>query len=154
KDVRKTIIEDNKLEAIIKMPSGIFKPYAGVSTAILIFTKTNDGGTDNVWFYDMKADGYSLDDKRSPIQENDIPDIIERYHNRDKESERERTDKSFFVPFEEIKENDWDLAINKYKETEYEEKEYRKPIEIIKDIKILEKDINDFILEMEQFHND
>ena len=87
----------------------------------------------------MKADGYSLDDKRSPIQENDIPDIIERYHNRDKESERERTDKSFFVPFEEIKENDWDLAINKYKETEYEEKEYRKPIEIIKDIKILEK---------------
>ena len=103
KDVRKAIIEENKLEAIIKMPSGVFKPYAGVSTAILIFTKTNDGGTDNVWFYDMKADGYSLDDKRVPITENNIPDIIERYHNLDKEVERKRTDQSFFVPFEEIK---------------------------------------------------
>ena len=109
------------------MPSGVFKPYAGVSTAILIFTKTNDGGTDNVWFYEMKADGYSLDDKRSPITENNIPDIIERYHNLDKEVERKRTEQSFFVPFEEIKENDWDLSINKYKEIEYEEKEYRNP---------------------------
>lgn len=154
KDVRKAIIDDNKLEAIIKMPSGVFKPYAGVSTAILIFTKTIDGGTDNVWFYDMKADGYSLDDKRTPIEENDIPDIIERYHNIDNELERRRSDKSFFVSFEEIKENDWDLSINKYKEIEYEKKEYRKPIEIIKNIKILEKEINESMIEMEQFHNE
>lgn len=139
KDVRKAIVEDNKLEAIIKMPSGVFKPYAGVSTAILIFTKTNDGGTDNVWFYEMKADGYSLDDKRSPITENNIPDIIERYHNLDKEVERKRTEQSFFVPFEEIKENDWDLSINKYKEIEYEEKEYRNPKEIINEIKEINK---------------
>lgn len=154
KDVRKAIVEDNKLEAIIKMPSGVFKPYAGVSTAILIFTKTNDGGTDNVWFYEMKADGYSLDDKRSPITENNIPDIIERYHNLDKEVERKRTEQSFFVPFEEIKENDWDLSINKYKEIEYEEKEYRNPKEIINEIKEINKEINDFILEMEQNQND
>ncbi|WP_145456156.1 N-6 DNA methylase, partial [Staphylococcus epidermidis] len=113
----------------------------------------NDGGTDNVWFYDMKADGYSLDDKRSPIQENDIPDIIERYHNRDKESERERTDKSFFVPFEEIKENDWDLSINKYKEIEYEEKDYRAPTSIIEDIKKDENDIINCIKSLEEFLN-
>lgn len=142
KDVRKTIVEDNKLEAVIKMPSGVFKPYAGVSTAILIFTKTNDGGTNNVWFYDMKADGYSLDDKRTPIKENDIPDIIERYHNIDNELERRRTDKSFFVSFGEIKENDWDLSINKYKEIEYEEREYSKPTEIIENIKEIESKIS------------
>lgn len=142
KDVRKTIVESNKLEAVIKMPSGIFKPYAGVSTAIVIFTKTNDGGTDNVWFYDMKSDGYSLDDKRSPNKESDIPDIIERYHNLDKEVDRERTEQSFFVSFQEIKDNDWDLSINKYKEVEYEAKEYRKPTEIIEHIKEIESKIN------------
>ncbi|WP_239751159.1 class I SAM-dependent DNA methyltransferase [Mammaliicoccus sp. H-M34] len=154
KDVRKAIVEDNKLEAIIKMPSGVFKPYAGVSTAILIFTKTNDGGTDNVWFYDMKADGYSLDDKRSPIKENDIPDIIERYHNIDKELERKRTDKSFFVSFEEIKKNDWDLSINKYKEIEYEKKEYRKPSSIIEDIKKAENDIINSVRTLEDYLNE
>ena len=104
KAIRKTIIEDNRLEAVISMPSGVFKPYAGVSTGILIFTKTGHGGTDNVWFYDMKADGFSLDDKRSEVKENDIPDIIERFNNLDKEVDRKRTEQSFFVPIEEIKE--------------------------------------------------
>ena len=112
-DVRKEIIENHKLEAIISMPSGVFKPYAGVSTAIIIFTKTGAGGTDNVWFYDMQADGYSLDDKRNMIEENDIPDIIARYNNLSAEKERGRTDKSFFVPKEEIVNNGYDLSINK-----------------------------------------
>ena len=98
KDIRRQLIEENRLEAVISMPSGVFKPYAGVSTGILIFTKTGHGGTDKVWFYDMEADGYSLDDKRNPIKENDIPDIIERFHNLEKEADRARTEKSFFVP--------------------------------------------------------
>ena len=105
KSIRKEIVENHKLEAIISMPSGVFKPYAGVSTAIMIFTKTGTGGTDKVWFYDMKADGYSLDDKRNPIDENDIPDIIERFNNLDKETDRKRTEQSFFVDVEEIREN-------------------------------------------------
>ena len=103
------------------MPSGVFKPYAGVSTAILIFTKTNAGGTDKVWFYDMKADGFSLDDKRAVVAENDIPDIIKRFHNLDAEESRTRKEQSFLVPVEEIRANDYDLSINKYKEVEYEE---------------------------------
>ena len=122
------------------MPSGVFKPYAGVSTAILIFTKTNAGGTDKVWFYNMKADGFSLDDKRSPISDNDIPDIIARFRNPDEES-RERTDKSFFVPKDEIVENDYDLSINKYKKTEYIAEEYPEPKEILAEIKALEEEI-------------
>lgn len=124
KAIRKEIVENQRLEAIISMPSGVFKPYAGVSTAIMIFTKTNAGGTDNVWFYDMKADGYSLDDKRSPIQENDIPDIIDRFHHRDAEKNRKRTEQSFFVPKQEIVDNEYDLSINKYKEIEYVPVEY------------------------------
>lgn len=141
KDIRKEIVENHKLEAIISMPSGVFKPYAGVSTAVMIFTKTGVGGTDQVWFYDMKADGYSLDDKRTPIEENDIPDIIARFHNREAEKDRKRTEQSFFVPVEEIRENDYDLSINKYKEIEYEEVEYEAPSVIIKRIKELENDI-------------
>ncbi len=115
KDIRREIVDNNKLEAIISMPSGVFKPYAGVSTAIMIFTKTGTGGTDKVWFYDMKADGYSLDDKRNTIEDNDIPDIIERFNNLDKEEDRKRTEQSFFVPVDEIRENNYDLSINKYK---------------------------------------
>lgn len=149
KDIRKEIVENHKLEAIISMPSGVFKPYAGVSTAIMIFTKTGVGGTDQVWFYDMKADGYSLDDKRTPIEENDIPDIIARFHNREAEKERKRTEQSFFVPVEEIRENDYDLSINKYKEIEYEEVEYEAPMEIIKRIKVLEEEIREGIVELE-----
>src|SRR5699024_7340795 len=124
KAIRKELIDNHKLEAVISMPSGIFKPYAGVSTGVLIFTKTDAGGTDNVWFYDMEADGYSLDDKRSLVEENDIPDIVARFNNLEAEKDRERTDKSFFVPVEELRENDYDLSINKYKEIEYEELEY------------------------------
>ena len=118
KSIRKEILEKHKLEAVISMPGGVFKPYAGVSTAIMIFTKTGQGGTDKVWFYDMTADGFSLDDHRQPVKENDIPDIIKRFNNRhsDEEQSRSRTDKSFFVPFEEIKDNNYDLSINKYKE--------------------------------------
>lgn len=141
KAIRKEIIDNNKLEAIISMPSGVFKPYAGVSTGIMIFTKTSTGGTDNVWFYDMKADGYSLDDKRAPIEENDIPNIIERFRNLQEEAERKRTEQSFFVPVDEILEEDYDLSINKYKEIEYEEVEYKEPSLIIDEIVHLENDI-------------
>lgn len=134
KAIRKEIIEKHKLEAIISMPSGVFKPYAGVSTAIMIFTKTSDGGTDKVWFYDMTADGFSLDDQRQTVKENDIPDIIKRFDNRNskEEQERARTEKSFFVPKEEIVENDYDLSINKYKEIVVEKKEYEEPKVILK----------------------
>ncbi len=139
KDIRKELIENQRLEAIISMPSGVFKPYAGVSTGIMIFTKTNHGGTDNVWFYDMQADGLSLDDKRSEVKENDIPDIIERFRNRDKELDRERTDKSFMVPKQEIVDNDYDLSINKYKKTEYVAVEYPPTEEIMAKIMELDK---------------
>lgn len=141
KAIRKELVENQKLEAIISMPSGVFKPYAGVSTAIIIFTKTNAGGTDKVWFYDMKADGYSLDDKRQPIEENDIPDILERFNNLAEEEGNERTEKSFLVPKSEIKEMNYDLSINRYKEIEYEEIEYEKPIVIIEEIERLEEEI-------------
>ena len=142
KQIRKTIIEDNRLEAVISMPSGVFKPYAGVSTGILIFTKTGHGGTDKVWFYDMKADGYSLDDKRSPVKENDIPDIIERFNHLDKEADRKRTEQSFMVDKKEIVDNDYDLSINKYKEIVYEKVEYPPTSEILADIEELNKEID------------
>ena len=123
------------------MPSGVFKPYAGVSTAIVIFTKTGLGGTDKVWFYDMKADGFSLDDKRSAINENDIPDIIKRFHNLAAEEGRERTEQSFFVPKEEIVANEYDLSINKYKKTEYVAVEYPPTSEILDEIERLNAEI-------------
>ncbi|KEI86151.1 DNA methyltransferase [Clostridium botulinum B2 267] len=150
KDIRREIVDNNKLEAIISMPSGVFKPYAGVSTAIIIFTKTGTGGTDKVWFYDMKEDGYSLDDKRNTIEDNDIPDIIERFNNLDKEENRKRTEQSFFVPVEEIRENNYDLSINKYKEIEYEEIVYDEPKVILERVKKLEKEISEGIDELER----
>ena len=150
KDIRKEIVDNHKLEAIISMPSGVFKPYAGVSTAIMIFTKTGTGGTDKVWFYDMKADGYSLDDKRNPVEENDIPDIIERFNNLDKEEDRKRTEQSFFVPVEEIRENGYDLSINKYKEIEYEEVVYDEPKVILERVRKLEEEIQSGIDELER----
>ena len=122
--IRKELIERNRLEAVISMPSGVFKPYAGVSTGILIFTKTGYGGTDKVWFYDMRADGLSLDDKRSPVAENDIPDIIARFKDLANEGSSERTEQSFFVPVDEIIQNGYDLSINKYKKVEYKPVEY------------------------------
>lgn len=141
KSIRKEIVENNRLEAVISMPSGVFKPYAGVSTAILIFTKTEAGGTDHVWFYDMQNDGLSLDDKRSPIDENDIPDIIERFHHLDAEMERKRTEQSFMVPKEDIVENDYDLSINKYKEVEYVPVEYPSTQEILTNLREIEMEI-------------
>lgn len=150
KQIRKEIIENHKLEAIISMPSGVFKPYAGVSTAVIIFTKTGAGGTDNVWFYDMKSDGFSLDDKRSPIEDNDIPDIIARFNNIEAEKERKRTDQSFFVPVDELRENEYDLSINKYKEIEYEEVEYEAPDIILEKIEELEKEIVHGIKELQK----
>ena len=122
------------------MPSGVFKPYAGVSTAVLLFTKTNSGGTDAVWFYDMQADGYSLDDKRSPIEANDIPDIVKRFQYLKAEAKRARTDKSFLVPASEIRSNKYDLSINRYKEVVYEEKTYEAPAVIISQIEALDKE--------------
>jgi type I restriction enzyme M protein len=121
------------------MPSGVFKPYAGVvSTAILVFTKTDSGGTDNVWFYDMQADGYSLDDKRQPVEANNISDMVARYHNLGAESTRSRTDQSFMVPVDEIRENKYDLSINRYKEVIYEQKNYAAPSTIISEIEALD----------------
>ena len=148
--IRQTLIEDNRLEAVVSMPSGVFKPYAGVSTAVLIFTKTGHGGTDDVWFYDMRADGFSLDDKRSPIAENDIPDIVARFHNRAGEKERQRTDQSFLVPKQEIVDNGYDLSINKYKQTEYVPVEYPPTSEIMAELRALEKKIGTEMDELER----
>ena len=140
KDVRKELIKNNRLHAVISMPSGVFKPYAGVSTAILIFSK-DPAGTDKVWFYDMTADGFSLDDKRSPVSECDIPDILARYKNMKGEEDRKRTDKSFIVPVKEIEDNDYDLSINKYKQTEYVPVEYPPTSEILDELDRLEEQI-------------
>lgn len=150
KQIRKELLENNKLDAVISMPSGVFKPYAGVSTAILVFTKTGSGGTDKVWFYDMKADGLSLDDKRQPIGENDIPDIIYRFHHLADEKNRKRTEQSFFIPLNEIVVNNYDLSINKYKEIEYTAVEYPPTSEILKEIDDLEKQIQNEMHELKK----
>lgn len=147
--IRKELIEGNRLEAVISMPSGVFKPYAGVSTAILIFTKTGHGGTGKVWFYDMRADGFSLDDKRTPTAENDIPDIVTRFRNLAAENDRERTEQSFFVPKQEIAGNDYDLSINKYKQTEYKPVEYPPTAEIMAELRTLETEIGTALDELE-----
>ena len=144
------IVPDGVLEAVISMPSGVFKPYAGVSTAVLIFTKTGHGGTDNVWFYDMTADGFSLDDKRSPVAENDIPDIVARFHNPEEEKDRPRTEKSFLVPKAEIVENGYDLSINKYKKTEYKPVEYPPTSEIMAELRELEMQIGEEMCRLEE----
>lgn len=149
KDIRKALVEDNRLEAVISMPSGVFKPYAGVSTAVLVFTKTSHGGTDQVWFYDMKADGFSLDDKRTPVSENDIPDIVIRFRNREQEETRARTEPSFLVPKEEIAQNGYDLSINKYKQVEYTPVEYPPTAEILQDLRSLEQQITQGLDELE-----
>ena len=148
KAIRQEIVEGNRLEAVISMPSGVFKPYAGVSTAILIFTKTDNGGTDDVWFYDMKADGLSLDDKRQVVEENDIPDIIARFKNLDAEKDRKRTEQSFFVPKQEIVDNDYDLSINKYKEIEYVPVEYPPTSEILAELDELQMQISTELAEL------
>jgi len=152
--IRKEILENHRLEAVISMPSGVFKPYAGVSTAILIFTKTGYGGTDNVWFYDMTADGFSLDDKRAEVKENDIADIITRFHSLANETGRERNEKSFFVPKEEIIENGYDLTLNKYKKVDYIAEVYPATSEIIADLKDIESQIATGLLKLEAMLNE
>ena len=170
--IRKELVENHHLRAVISMPSGVFKPYAGVSTAVLVFTKTGMGGTDKVWFYDMKADGFSLDDKRSPVEQNDIPDIIRRFwsigqtppvtkgdiplregDNADdilNEEKRARTEQSFFVPKQEIADNGYDLSINKYKKVEYVPVEYPSTTEIMADLHELEMEITAGLEELEE----
>lgn len=150
RQIRQEILENNKLDAVISMPSGVFKPYAGVSTAILVFTKTGTGGTDRVWFYDMKADGYSLDDKRQEVRENDIPDIIARFANPEGEMERSRTDQSFFVSVEDIVANDYDLSINKYKEVVYEAVQYESTAAIMKKLEDIETEIHTELAELKK----
>jgi type I restriction enzyme M protein len=147
KTLRKNLLEKNELKAVISMPSGVFKPYAGVSTAVLVFVK--GGLTSKVWFYDMEADGYSLDDKRNKIEKNDIPDILEQYNKKDTDTYKE-SKKHFFVDIKEIKDNDYDLSINRYKEIEYEEIEYPPTNEILGDIEKLSNEINSDLEELKK----
>lgn len=143
KELRRILVEDQKLDGVVKLPSGVFKPYAGVSTAILLFTKTNSGGTEHVWFYDVHADGFSLDDKRNPIEANDLSDMLMRWKARTT-SERERTctAKSFCVPKDDIVAQGYDLSLNRYKEVVHDEGQHRPPLDIIADIERLEADIS------------
>ena len=149
--LRKELVENQKLEAIIYMPSGVFKPYSGVSTAVLVFTKTDAGGTDNVWLYNMEGDGYTLDDKRDEdVEHNDVPDILERWANLDAEAKRERTEKSFLVPKQEIVDNDYDFSFNKYTKTEYEYIEYPPTSEILADLEELNAQMTTGLAELKK----
>lgn len=147
--IRKLLVDGHKLDGVISMPSGVFKPYAGVSTAVLLFTKTDAGGTDHVFFYDMQADGFSLDDKRDPVPANDIPDILARWRDRNPKKPGKRTDKCFFVPVDEIRTNKYDLSINRYKEAVHEAMEYESPKEIIARLKALEAELGKDLHELE-----
>src|SRR5699024_6459653 len=149
KSLRQRLVEEQKLDAVVKLPSGVFKPYAGVSTAILFFTKTNSGGTEDVWFYDVQADGFSLDDKRNPVEANDLPEVLERWAEREgAEKDRTRTEQSFTVPKADIAEQGYDLSINRYKEIEFEEVEHRAPLDIIADIEKLDAEIAEDLAEL------
>lgn len=148
--IRRELVENHQLRAVISMPSGVFKPYAGVSTAVLVFTKTGAGGTDKVWFYDMQADGFTLDDKRTETGESDIPDIIARFHAIKQEEGRERTEQSFLVPKEEIAANGYDLTVNKYKKVEYVPEEYPSTLEILTELHELEMEISKGLAELEE----
>ena len=152
KTLRQTLVEEQKLDAVVKLPSGVFRPYAGVSTAILFFTKTNSGGTDDVWFYDVQADGFSLDDKRNPLAANDLPDVLDRWLSLSKtdspEKDRARTEQSFLVPKADIVAQQYDLSLNRYKEVVHEEIEHRSPLEIIADIEQLGSEIDKGISEL------
>lgn len=143
KAVRKLLVETHKLDGVVSMPSGVFKPYAGVSTAVLLFTKTGAGGTGDVWFYDMQADGFSLDDKRQPVDDDDIDDIVARWGARETAGPGARTGKWFTVPKDEIAGQGYDLSINRYKEIEYEEVEYEAPGVIIGKLEALQGEIAD-----------
>jgi type I restriction enzyme M protein len=167
KEIRRMLVEEHRLDGIVKLPSGVFRPYAGVSTAIVLFTKTNSGGTDQVWFYDCQADGFSLDDKRNPLlsaekigpraklgevehTKNNLPDIAARWTQRHSaELERTRTSQSFCVPKVEIAAAGYDLSINRYKKVVHERSEHRPPKEIIAELKTLEQEIGEGLDELE-----
>lgn len=153
KEIRREIVSNQQLDAIISMPSGVFKPYAGVSTAIIIFTKTDGHKNDKVWFYNMENDGYTLNDNRTPCEGSDIPDILERFKNLNDEESRIRTDKSFFVPIEEIENNDYDLSVNSYKEIVHESVIYDNPAKIIEDIEIINSKITTGLQELKELVN-
>ena len=146
--LRKALVDENQLDAVISLPSGVFKPYAGVSTAILIFTK--GGRTDNVFFYDVQADGFSLDDKRDKIEADDLPYVLTRWRERDPAKDTDRTAKAFFVPTTDIKANKYDLSISRYKEVVYEEMEYDPPQEILTRMKSLHADIAEDMTDLEE----
>jgi len=151
KALRKMLVEEQKLDAVVKLPSGVFKPYAGVSTAILFFTRTDSGGTDDVWFYDVRADGFSLDDKRNPIEANDLSDVLARWGERSgSELSRKRTEQSFCVPKEDLVAQGYDLSLNRYKETIHDEAEHRPPLEIIADLEQLEAEIQSSLAELRE----
>lgn len=169
KELRRILVEDQCLDGIVSLPSGVFRPYAGVSTAILFFTKTNSGGTDDVWFYDLTADGFSLDDKRTALlpteklgvnpaealtdddhAKNNLPDALARWAERTgTERDRARTDQSFCVPKADIVAAGYDLSINRYKETVHEEVDYRDPREILKDLAAIEEDVRQGLADLE-----
>jgi type I restriction enzyme M protein len=169
KELRRMIVEDQKLDAIVSLPSGVFKPYAGVSAAILLFTKTNSGGTDHVWFYDMEADGRSLDDKRQPLlsedklgvapatpltgaehEKSNLPDVLKRWNARETtERERARAEQSFCVPKADIVAQGYDLSINRYKEVVHEAVEHLPPLEILAKLNALEAEIQAGMKELE-----
>lgn len=150
-DIRKELVDNNNLRAVVSMPSGVFKPYAGVSTAVLIFTKTGTA-TEKVWFYDMQADGFSLDDKRDDLGNNgDIDDIVERFHHLDAEESRKRTEQSFFVDADEIRSKGYDLSIRKYKETAYVPKEYPSTRETMDNIRELYRELDGVLNRLEEY---
>jgi type I restriction enzyme M protein len=169
KEIRRMLVEDQKLDAVVSLPSGVFKPYAGVSTAVLFFTKTNSGGTDTVWFYDMVADGWSLDDKRQALLDadklgthssskltaeehakNNLPDVLERWHKREgSERNRARTEQSFAVKREEIAAADYDLSLNRYKEVVHEHVEHVAPLQLIAELNAIEADIQAGLKQLE-----
>lgn len=170
KDLRRMLVEENKLDAVIKLPSGVFRPYAGVSTAILVFTRTGVGGTDFVWFYDVQADGWSLDDKRQPLlaaeklgptpeaeldeaeeAKNNLPDVLMRWEERaSAERHRPRTAQSFCVPKADIEAAGYDLSLNRYREVEHEEVDHASPAEILADLRRIEAEISDGIARLEE----
>ncbi len=141
KTLRRMLVEEQKLDAVVKLPSGVFRPYAGVSTAIVYFTKTNSGGTEDVWFYDVQADGFSLDDRRNPIEASDLPDVLARWRNLSAERDRARTEQSFLVPKTDIVAQAYELSLNRYKEIVHDEIEHRPPLEIIADIERLDDEL-------------
>jgi type I restriction enzyme M protein len=169
RSLRKILIEDQKLDGVLSLPSGVFKPYSGVSTAILLFTKTNSGGTDHVWFYDLDADGWSLDDKRTALlpedklgpvpktaltseqhAKNNLPDALARWAQRDgDELKRERSDQSFCVPKADIVAQGYDLSMNRYREVTHDEVEHLPPLTILASLRKLEREIQDGMAELE-----